>query len=65
MLKKVDSANMQALPCTLHSPLPLGFLPLDLVSTKSQDVISRRILGTACCKGELLAVEVGGLGLRD
>ena len=61
--KRVDSADMQALPCTLHSPLPFGFLLLDLVSTKNQDVVSRRIAGG--CKGELPIIKVGGLGLKD
>lgn len=54
---------MQALPCTLHSPPPFEFLPLDLLSTKNQVAISRRI--SSDCKGELPAIDVGGLGLDD
>lgn len=54
---RVDLADMQALPHTLHSPILLEFLPLDLVSTKNQDVISTRNSGS--CKGELPVVEMG------
>lgn len=34
MWRRVESIDMQALPCTLHSPPPFEFLPLDLPSTK-------------------------------
>ena len=59
----MESAKRQALPHTLHFVLLLGFTSLDLVSTKNQDAILGRISGSR--KGELLVVNVGGLGIED
>ena len=54
---------MQALPHTMHSPSLLGLLLLDLMSTKNQNAILRRILGG--CNGKLSIVEVRGSRLED